>query len=118
MSGWRWPTRLGQTLPRDLLDAGDQFVDGLVDRDLFAHHPVHGLGPDVLIVEDGELPVFGEVERLRTAGELGVDRLAMAVGLPERALLACRRHREPASERALDVASKVFLLHHEFHEFL
>src|SRR5260370_37961252 len=74
-------------LPRDLLDAGDQFVDGLVDRHLLAHHAVHGLGPDVLVVQDGELVVLGEVERYRAAGELGIDRLAMAVGLPERALL-------------------------------
>src|ERR1700710_2899241 len=51
------------TLARDLLDAGDHFVDGLVDRDFFAHHPVHRLGPDVLIVENGELVVFGELER-------------------------------------------------------
>src|SRR5205814_2433857 len=47
-----------------------------------------------------------------------IDRLAMAVGLPERALLARRRHREPAAERALDVGSKVFLLHQEFDELL
>src|SRR6201986_4823381 len=77
--------------PRDLLDAGDQFVDGLVDRHLFADHAVHRLGPDVLVVEDGELPVLGEVERRGAAGELVVDRLAMAIGLPERALLAGER---------------------------
>src|SRR5882757_11378485 len=76
-------------LPRDLLDAGDQFVDGLVDRNLLAHHPVHRLGPHVLVVEDRELPVLGEVERRGAAGELGPDRLPMPVRLPERARLAC-----------------------------
>src|ERR1700738_4399516 len=90
-------------LPRDLLDAGDQFVDGLVDRHFLAHHAVHRLGPDVLVVEDGELVVLGEVERYRAAGELGIDRLAMTVGLPERALLPCCRDREPAAEAAFDV---------------
>src|ERR1700730_19381888 len=73
---------------RDLLDAGDQFIDGLVDRDLLTDHAIHRLGPGVLIVQDGELVVPGEVEWLGAAGELGVDRLAMAVSLPERALLA------------------------------
>src|SRR3984893_11276890 len=88
---------------RDFLDAGDQFVDGFIDRHFLAHHAVHRLGPDVLVVQDGELVVLGKVERLRASGELVIDRLAMAVGLPERALLACSRHREPAAERALDI---------------
>src|SRR5918997_6484083 len=73
--------------PRDLLDASDQFVDGLVDRHLLAHHAVHRLGPDVLVVQDRELPVLGEVERRGAARELIVHRLAMPVSLPERALL-------------------------------
>src|SRR6187402_150606 len=106
------------TSTRDLLDAGDQFVDGLVDRHLLAHHAVHRLGPDVLVVEDRELPVLGEVERRGAAGELIVHRLAMPVSLPERALLACRRHREPAAERAFDIGPKVFLLHQELDELL
>src|ERR1043165_10181323 len=80
-------------LTRDLLDAGDQFVDGLVDRHLLAHHAVHRLGPDVLVIEDRELPVLGEVEGRGAAGELIVHRLAMPVSLPPRALLAGRRHR-------------------------
>src|SRR6478609_2633473 len=95
------------TLTRDLLDAGDQFVDGLVDRHLLAHHAVHRLGPDVLVVEDRELPVLGEVERRGAAGELIVHRLAMPVSLPPRALLAGGRHREPAAERALDVGPEI-----------
>src|SRR4029079_18864704 len=90
-------------LTRDLLEAGDQFVDGLVDRHLLAHYPVHRLGPDVLVVQDRELPVLGEVERHRAAGELSVDGFAMPVSLPERALLTGRRHREPAAERAFDI---------------
>src|SRR5882757_11553097 len=105
-------------LTRDFLEAGDQFVDGLFDRHLLADHAVHRLGPDILIVQDGELVVPGEVERLGAAGELGVDRLAMAVSLPERALLARGRDREPAAERALDIGPKVFFLHQEFDEFL
>src|ERR1700720_2085956 len=108
-----WPASF--TSPRDLLDADDQFVDGLVDRDLFAHHPVHRLGPDVLVVQDGELVVLGEVERRRAAGELGIDRLAMPVGLPERALLSGYRHREPAAQRAFDVRLEIFLLQQELH---
>src|SRR5258708_36257924 len=46
-------------LPGDLLDAGDQFDDGLVDRHLLAHHAVHRLGPDVLARVDVELGVPG-----------------------------------------------------------
>src|SRR5947207_1803909 len=103
---------------RDLLDAGDQFVDGLVDRHLLAHHPVHRLGPDVLVVEDRELPVLGEVERRGAAGELIVHRLAMAVSLPERALLAGRRHREPADERALDLGTDILFLQQALDELL
>src|SRR5215218_5634523 len=103
---------------RDLLEAGDQFVDGFVDRNLLAYHPVHRLGPDVLVVQDRELPVLGEVERRGAAGELGVDGLAMPVGLPERALLACGRHREPAAECAFDIGTKVFLLQQELDELL
>src|SRR3981081_1140838 len=49
-------------LTRDLLDAGDQFVDRLVHRHLFAHYAVHRLGPDVLVIQNGELVVLGEVE--------------------------------------------------------
>src|SRR3954447_18335646 len=101
---------------RDLLDAGDQFVDGLVDRDLLADDPVHRLGPDVLVVEDRELPVLGEVERRGAAGELGVDRLAVLVGLPERAVLARLRHREPAAERALDIGADILFLEQEGNE--
>src|SRR5712664_4601925 len=103
---------------RNLLDAGDQFVDGLVDRDFFAHHAVHRLGPDVLVVQDGELVVLREVERRRAAGELGVDRLAMTVGLPERALLPGDRYREPAAQRAFDIRLEIFLLQQEFYKFL
>ena len=47
-----------------------------------------------------------------------VDRLAMAVGLPERACLACGRHREPAAERALDIGPHVFFLEKEADELL
>src|SRR6516165_10354019 len=106
MSGERW----SGVLARDLLDAGDQLVDGLVDRDLLADDPVHRLGPDVLVVQDRELPVLGEVERRGAARELGVDRLAVLVGLPERAFLAGLGHREPAAERALDIGADVLLL--------
>src|SRR3982751_4649787 len=87
----------------DRLEAADQFFDGLVDRNLLAHHPVHRLGPDVLVVQDRELPVLGEVKRRGAAGELGPDCLPMPVSLPERARLACGGHREPAAERAFDV---------------
>src|SRR6266567_5769581 len=95
------------TSTRDLLDAGDQFVDRLVHRHLFAHHPVHGLGPDVLVVQDRELPVLGEVERRGAARELSVDGFPVPVSLPERALLTCGRHREPAAECALDIGPDV-----------
>ena len=98
----------GDILSRDRLDPDDQFIDGLVHRHLLADHAVHRLGPDGLVVEDGELVVPGEVERLCAAGELVVDRLAVAVGLPERALLAGDRRRKPAAERALDIGLQVF----------
>src|SRR4051795_12825644 len=110
--GRPWTWRCGgdrrHVLPRDLLDAGDQFVDRLVDRHLFAHDAVHGLGPHVLIVENGEFEVLGEIERRGAARELGIDRLAMPVGLPEWALLSGCRHREPAAERAFDIGLQVF----------
>src|SRR5690348_13041474 len=105
-------------LARDFLDAGDQFVDGFLDRDLFADHAVHSLGPDVLVVQDGELPVLGEIKRRGAALELIVDRLAMPVRLPEWALLACLRYREPAAERALDIGADVLLLQQEADELL
>ena len=50
-------------------------------------HAVHRLGPDILVVEDGELVVLGELERHRAGLELVVHRLAVPVRLPERALL-------------------------------
>src|SRR5437773_1474166 len=106
------------TSTRDLLDAGDQFVDGLVDRHLLAHHAVHRLGPDVLVVQNRELPVLGQVERRGAAGELVVHRLAMTVSLPERALLAGGGHREPAAERALDIGPDVLFLQQELDELL
>src|SRR5579871_6335558 len=105
-------------LARDFLDAGNQFVHRLVDRDFFADHAVHRLGPDILVVQDGELPVLGEVERRGAAHELVVDRLAMLVGLPERALLACLRHREPAAERTFNIGTDVLLLEQEADELL
>src|ERR1700704_4920100 len=91
----------------DLLDAGDQLVDRLVDRNLLVDHPVHRLGPGVLVVQDGELVVLGELEGQGAGLELVVDRLAMLVGLPERALLALLGHREPAAEGAFDIRAKV-----------
>src|SRR5947207_8008650 len=106
------------TSTRDLLDAGDQFVDGLVDRHLLAHHAVHRLGPDVLVVQNRELPVLGEVERRGAAGKLIVHRLAMPVSLPERALLAGGRHREPADERALDLGTDILFLQQALDELL
>src|SRR5215471_15823981 len=69
------------------LDAGNHLVDRGLDRRFFAHDPVHGLGPNVLIVEDGELVVPREFERDRASHKLVVHRLAMRVLLPERALL-------------------------------
>ncbi len=106
------------TSSRHLLDAGDQFVDGLVHRHLLADHAVHRLGPDVLVVQDGELPVLGEVERRGAAGELVPDRLAMPVRLPEGARLARLGHREPAAERTLDIGPHIVLLHQERDELL
>ena len=102
--------RARQVSARHFLDAGDQLVDRLVDRHLLVDHPVHRLGPGVLVVQDGELLVLGELERQRAGLELVVHRLAMLVGLPERALLAFLGHREPAAERALDVRAEVVLL--------
>src|SRR5450432_3546895 len=102
----------------DFLNAGDQFIDGLVHRHLLADHAIHRLGPDVLVVQDRKLVVLGEVKRLRTTLELVIDRLAMTISLPERALLARGRYREPTAERALDVGPKVFFLHQEADELL
>src|SRR6476620_3437405 len=111
--GWgvMWPAFAST---RNLLDAGDQFVDGLVHRHLLAHHPVHRLGPGILVVQDGELVVLDEIERLRAAHELVIDRLAMTIRLPERTLLPCDRDRKPAAQRTFDVGAEVFFLQQEF----
>src|ERR1700722_12791639 len=90
-------------LPRDLLDARDQLVDRLLHRDLLADDAVHRLGPDILVVQNRELVVLGEIKRLGAAGELCIDRLAMAVVLPERALLALDGRRKPAAKRTFDI---------------
>src|SRR4029077_2924282 len=95
---------------RHFLDADDQLVDRLVDRHLLIHHPVHRLGPGVLVVEDGELVILGEFERRRAGLELVVDGLAMLVGLPERTRLAGQGHREPAAECTLDIRTEIVLL--------
>src|SRR5829696_7607447 len=110
-AGRSWPLRA-----RDLLDAGDHLVDGLVDGDFLAHDAVRGLGPDVLVVEHRELVVLGELERHRAGLVLLVDRLAVAVRLPERPLLAGLGDREPAPERALDVRRQVLFLEQEADE--
>src|SRR5918997_6890284 len=72
------PDGAGLLRARDLLDAGDHLVDGLVDRDLLAHDAVRGLGPDVLVIEHRELVVLGELERHGAGLVLLVDRLAVA----------------------------------------
>ena len=105
-------------LPRDLLDARDQLVDRLLHRHLLADDAVHRLRPHILVVENRELVVLGKIERLGAAGELVVDRLAMAVVLPERALLAFEGRREPAAERAFDIGAEVFFLEQEGDELL
>src|SRR5215475_2310896 len=102
----------------DFLDAGNQLVRRLLNRNLLADHAVHRLGPDVLVVRDGELPVLGEIERRGASLELVIDRLAMPVGLPERALLAGVRDREPAAERPFDIGTNVLLLQQEADELL
>src|SRR5438067_11260453 len=75
-----------RSLPRDRLDARDHLVDRLVHRNLFADDAVHSLRPDVLVVDDRELVVLGELEGYRAGMELVVHRLAMTIGLPERPL--------------------------------
>src|SRR3982751_5867283 len=59
----------------DRLDALDHLVDRLVHRHLVAHDAVHCLGPNVLVVEDGELVVLREFEGHRAGSVLVVDRL-------------------------------------------
>ena len=71
---------------------------------------VHRLGPDVLVVQHRELVVLREFERHRAGRELVVDRQAMRIGLPERALLRRLGHREPAAQRTFDIRRQVFLL--------
>jgi hypothetical protein len=51
-------------------------------------------------------------------GVLVEHRLAVRVGLPERAGLPGLGHREPAAQRALDVRREVFFLQQEGHELL
>src|SRR6266498_5399117 len=101
-----------------LLDAGDHLVDRGLDRHLLVHYTVHGLGPDVLVVENSELVVLGELERHGAGVELLVDRLAVRVLLPERTFLRGLGHGEPAAERALHVRRQILLLQQEADEFL
>src|SRR5688500_14399186 len=70
-------------LAGDFLDALDHLVDGLLRRPLVGDHAVHRLRPDVLVVEDGELPVLGELEGHRAGRELVVHDLAVRVAGPE-----------------------------------
>src|ERR1700677_551856 len=109
---------MSPNLPRDLLDARNQLVDRFLHRHLLADDAVHRLRPHILVVENRELVVLGKIERLGAAGELVVDRLAMAVVLPERALLAFEGRREPAAECAFDIGAKVFFLKQEGDELL
>src|SRR6266536_2650759 len=101
-----------------LLDAGDHLVDRGLDRHLLVHYTVHGLGPDVLVVENSELVVLGELESHGAGVELLVDRLAVRVLLPERTFLRGLGHGEPAAERALHVRRQILLLQQEADEFL
>ena len=75
-------------LARDLLDAGDHLVGGLLRRPAVVDHAAHRLGPHVLVVEDRELVVLGEFERRRARVELRCAPPCGAVGLPELALRA------------------------------
>src|SRR4029453_13619393 len=50
-------------LARDLLDAGDHLVGGLLRRPAVVDHAAHRLGPYVFVVENRELVVLGELER-------------------------------------------------------
>src|SRR5450631_1592125 len=102
---------------RDGLDARDHFVNGFVDRHFFADDAIHGLGPDVLVVDDREFVVLGEFEGHRPRGVLVVHRLAMAVRLPERPLLRRLHHRKPAAESAFDVGREILFLQQEGDEF-
>src|SRR5476649_1682816 len=103
---------------RNLFDAGYHLVNGLLDCDLVSNNPVHCLSPHVLVIENSELVVLRELERCRAGFELVVYRPEMTIGLPKLGFLADLRHREPASERALDVGRQVVFLQHEFYEFL
>src|SRR5688572_14210537 len=100
----------------DLLDAGDQLVDRLLDRHLVVDDAAHRLGPDVLVVENCELVVPGELEAHCAVGELIAHRLAMLVAIPECGLLPFQGHREPAAERTLDIGRQVLVLQQESDE--
>src|SRR2546426_9422793 len=119
-AGGRWRTRWGVRArfsrlgsdpdfasARDFLDAGDHLVDRLLHRPLVGDDAVHRLGPDVLVVEDGEFPVLGELEGHRARRELLVHDLAVRVFRPELARGARLGHRVPAAERGLDVGLQV-----------
>src|SRR5260370_38766807 len=108
----RWPCWPGKST-RNLLYAGDQLVHGLVHRHFLVDHAIHRFGPDVLVVENGEFVVLGELKRDRAARILVVDRFAVAVLGPEWPCLRSLRHRVPTAERALYVRREVLLLHQE-----
>src|SRR5437879_13605238 len=96
----------GRSLPSDRLDARDHLVDRLVHRYLFTDDAVHRLRPDVLVVDDRELVVPGELEGHRAGVELVVHRFAMTIGLPDRPLGRRLAYRLPAANTALDVRRK------------
>src|SRR5438132_9352005 len=104
--------------PRDFLDAGYHLVDRLLHRPPVGDDAVHRLRPHVLVVEDGELVVPGELEGHRPGRKLVVHHLAVRVLGPVLARGGRLRRRLPAPESALDVRRQVLVAHQEGDELL
>src|SRR6516164_7302422 len=106
------------SIPGHLLDARDHLVDSLLDRHLVSDDVVHGLRPDILVVQHGELVVLAHLVASDARRELIALGAAMGVAVPEGGFLGRGLDREPAAERAFDVGLEVFVAQQECHKLL
>jgi hypothetical protein len=72
---WLEPFRIGVgsgLITSDFFDTGNHFIDCLLGRYFLIQDAVHGFGPNVLVIEYGELEVLGNLKRGSATHELVV----------------------------------------------
>src|SRR5215510_16197921 len=118
--GYRRPRLLVALLRQYLFDPGDHLVGRLLRRHAVLGDARGRAAPDILGVDDRELPVVDEREEHEALRDLLLHRLAvrvLAVG-PEWRDRSALRHRHPPAERPLDERLEVVLLEQEGEELL